>query len=150
MWEGDRGASTTRRGQGAGEAATPLAPPSGGRRRIPTGDAAMTRRRWARLLVAALACVLAAACTGTNGQETTATTRASAGPAQRDYWPTAGWRTAAPAEQGMDPAVLDDLDTMVPASYPKVRSLLVVRDGYLVYERYRRASPPTTATTASR
>jgi CubicO group peptidase (beta-lactamase class C family) len=98
----------------------------------------MTRRRWARLLVAALACVLAAACTGTDGQETTATTRASAGPAQRDYWPTAGWRAAAPAEQGMDPAVLDDLDTMVPASYPKVRSLLVVRHGYLVYERYRR------------
>jgi CubicO group peptidase (beta-lactamase class C family) len=102
------------------------------------GPTAMTRGRWARLLVAALACVLAAACAGTDGQETTATTRASAGPAQRDYWPTAGWRTAAPAEQGMDPAVLDDLDTMVPASYPNVRSLLVVRHGYLVYERYWR------------
>jgi CubicO group peptidase (beta-lactamase class C family) len=102
------------------------------------GPTAMTRGRWARLLVAALACALAAGCTGTDGQETTATTRASAGPAQRDYWPTAGWRTVAPAEQGMDPAVLDDLDTMVPASYPNVRSLLVVRHGYLVYERYWR------------
>ena len=88
------------------------------------------------MLVAGLACVLAAACTGTDSQEPTATTRASAAPIQRDYWPTAGWQTAAPSEQGMDPAVLDDLDTMVPDLYPQVRSVLVVRHGYLVYERY--------------
>jgi CubicO group peptidase (beta-lactamase class C family) len=36
----------------------------------------------------------------------------------------------------MDPQVLDDLDTQVPDRYPQVRSLLVVRHGYLVYERY--------------
>jgi CubicO group peptidase (beta-lactamase class C family) len=36
----------------------------------------------------------------------------------------------------MDPAVLDELDTKVPDHYPQVRSLLVVRHGYLVYERY--------------
>jgi hypothetical protein len=53
-----------------------------------------------------------------------------------DYWPTAGWRTAAPNVEGMDPAVLDELDTKVPDRYPQVRSLLVVRHGYLVYERY--------------
>jgi CubicO group peptidase (beta-lactamase class C family) len=84
--------------------------------------------------------VLAAACTtGTDRQEATGTSQASAAPTQqRDYWPTAGWRTAAPAEQGMDPAVLDDLDTIVPASYPPVRSVLVVRHGYLVVERYWR------------
>jgi CubicO group peptidase (beta-lactamase class C family) len=98
---------------------------------------ATTRPRWTRLLVAGLGCVLAAACTtSTDRQEPTGTSQASAGPAQRDYWPTAGWRTAAPAEQGMDPAVLDDLDTIVPASYPQVRSVLVVRHGYLVYEHY--------------
>jgi CubicO group peptidase (beta-lactamase class C family) len=81
--------------------------------------------------------VLAAACTTSpDRQEATGTSQASAGPTQRDYWPTAGWRTAAPAEQGMDPAVLDDLDTIVPDSYPQVRSVLVIRHGYLVYERY--------------
>jgi CubicO group peptidase (beta-lactamase class C family) len=90
-----------------------------------------------RLLLLGLACVLAAACTGTDRQATTGTSQAPGVPSQRDYWPTAGWRTAAPAEQGMDPAVLDDLDTTVPASYPQVRSLLVIRHGYLVYERYR-------------
>jgi CubicO group peptidase (beta-lactamase class C family) len=72
----------------------------------------------------------------TDRQEATGTSQASAGPTQRDYWPTAGWRTAAPDQQGMDPAVLDDLDTIVPASYPQVRSVLVVRHGYLVVERY--------------
>ena len=36
----------------------------------------------------------------------------------------------------MDPAVLDELDAKVPDRYPQLRSLLVVRHGYLVYERY--------------
>jgi CubicO group peptidase (beta-lactamase class C family) len=36
----------------------------------------------------------------------------------------------------MDPAVLDDLDTIVPDSYPQVLSALVVRHGHLVCERY--------------
>jgi CubicO group peptidase (beta-lactamase class C family) len=36
----------------------------------------------------------------------------------------------------MDPQLLGDLDTKVPAYHSQVRSLLVVRHGYLVYERY--------------
>jgi hypothetical protein len=35
----------------------------------------------------------------------------------RDFWPMAGWRTAAPAEQGMDPAMVGELDAKVPGSY---------------------------------
>jgi CubicO group peptidase (beta-lactamase class C family) len=84
-----------------------------------------------------LACVLVAACTGSAGRRSTATSQPRQhGLARRDYWPTRGWRTAAPAAQGMDPAVLDDLDTKVPAYHSQVRSLLVVRHGYLVYEHY--------------
>jgi CubicO group peptidase (beta-lactamase class C family) len=105
----------------------------------PTGPTARARRhRWIRLLVVGLGCVLAAACTGPDRQEATATSQASAAPTQRDYWPTAGWRNAAPEDKGMDPAVLDDLDSMVPDLYPQVRSVLVIRHGYLVYERYWR------------
>jgi CubicO group peptidase (beta-lactamase class C family) len=104
--------------------------------RSPAGPSGTTRSRWIRLLVAGLGCVLAAACTSPGRQETTATTQAAAAPIQRDYWPTAGWRTAAPAQQGMDAAVLDDLDAIVPDGYPQVRSVLVVRHGYLVVERY--------------
>jgi CubicO group peptidase (beta-lactamase class C family) len=88
------------------------------------------------LLVAVLLCLLAACTSPPNSRQATATSPGSAAPTQRDYWPTAGWRTAAPNDEGMDPAVLDELDTKVPESYPQVRSLLVVRHGYLVYERY--------------
>jgi len=84
-----------------------------------------------------LGCLLAAACTSPNGQESTVSSQqGSAVPRQRDYWPTAGWRTAAPSQQGMDPQVRGELDTQVPQRYPQVRSVLVVRRGYLVYERY--------------
>jgi CubicO group peptidase (beta-lactamase class C family) len=102
------------------------------------------RRGRARLLVAGLGCVLAAACTtGTDRREATGTSQPPTGPTRRDYWPTAGWRTAAPAEQGMDPAVLENLDRLVPDSYPQVRSVLVVRHGDLVVERYWRGVAAT-------
>ena len=87
-------------------------------------------------MAAGLACVLAAACTSPVRDEATPTSAASPSPTQRDYWPTAGWRTAAPDQQGMNPAVLDDLNTVVPNFYPQVRSVLVIRHGYLVYEGY--------------
>jgi CubicO group peptidase (beta-lactamase class C family) len=101
---------------------------------LPAGPTPTTRPRWIRLLVVGLGCVLAAACTSPDRQETTATTQVAAS-ILRDYWPTAGWRTAPPAEQGMDPKVLAVLDTNV-AYHPQLRSLLVIRHGYLVYERY--------------
>jgi CubicO group peptidase (beta-lactamase class C family) len=92
------------------------------------------RRPW--LLVVALICLLAAACTSPDRQQATATSHRATGPPERNYWPTAGWRTASPKDQGMDPAVVGELDTKVSGSYPQVRSLLVVRHGYVVYERY--------------
>jgi CubicO group peptidase (beta-lactamase class C family) len=84
----------------------------------------------------ALVCLLAAACSAPDTQQATATSHGATGPPERDYWPTGGWRTAAPKDQGMDPAVVGELDTKVSGSYPQVRSLLVVRHGHLVYERY--------------
>jgi CubicO group peptidase (beta-lactamase class C family) len=97
----------------------------------------VTRQESWRLLGVLLACLLLAACSSPDRRRATATTsQPSAAPAQRDYWPTAGWRTAAPSQQGMDPQVLDDLDTQLSERYPQVRSFLVVRHGYLVYEQY--------------
>ena len=90
---------------------------------------------WRRLLVVVVACLVAAACTGQQREQPTGTSRPAGVPAQRDYWPTAGWRTAPPAQVGMDPKVLAKLDTNA-AYHPQLRSLLVVRHGYLVYERY--------------
>src|SRR5215218_9028063 len=90
---------------------------------------------WRRLLVVVVACLVAAACTSQQHEQPTGTSRPAGVPAQRDYWPTAGWRTAPPAQVGMDPKVLAKLDTNA-AYHPQLRSLLVVRHGYLAYERY--------------
>ena len=90
-----------------------------------------------RFLVAVLVCLLAAACSGSGWdgrptQQTSGPTNAAA----RDYWPTAGWRTAAPKDHGMDSAVAQVEDVLTRA-YTHVRSVLLVRHGYLVYEHYR-------------
>jgi CubicO group peptidase (beta-lactamase class C family) len=85
--------------------------------------------------VVVLACLLAAACTSQQREQPAPTSRSAAVVGRQDYWPTAGWRTAPPAQVGMDPKVLAVLDTNV-AYHPQLRSLLVVRHGYLVYERY--------------
>jgi CubicO group peptidase (beta-lactamase class C family) len=82
-----------------------------------------------------VACLLAASCTSRPREQPAPTSRPAGVPAQRDYWPTAGWRTAPPAQAGMDPKVLARLDANV-AYHPQLRSLLVIRHGYLVYERY--------------
>jgi CubicO group peptidase (beta-lactamase class C family) len=91
---------------------------------------------WPGLLLVALTVVLAA-CTSPSGQRSPVTSQqGSAAPSQRDYWPTSGWRTAPPQAQGMDPAVLAAIPGNVVSLHPEVRSLLVVRHGYLVYEHY--------------
>ncbi len=55
----------------------------------------------------------------------------------RDYWPTDGWRTADPANHGLDAARLDRARDYLRATVPHINSLLVVRGGDLVYEYYR-------------
>jgi CubicO group peptidase (beta-lactamase class C family) len=87
------------------------------------------------LLVVVVACLVAVACTSQQREQPTGTSRPAGVPAQRDYWPTAGWRTAPPAQVGMDPKLVADLDAKA-AYHPQLRSLLVVRHGYLAYERY--------------
>jgi CubicO group peptidase (beta-lactamase class C family) len=90
---------------------------------------------WRWLLVGILACSVAAACTSGPRERPAPTHRPAGVPTQRDYWPTAGWRAAPPAQVGLDPEVLAKLDTNA-AYHPQLRSLLVVRHGYLVDERY--------------
>ena len=52
------------------------------------------------------------------------------------YWPTAGWHTAAPQDHGIDPAALAMIEDEVAKAYPQIRSVLIVRHGYLLYEDY--------------
>jgi CubicO group peptidase (beta-lactamase class C family) len=52
------------------------------------------------------------------------------------YWPTKGWRTSTPAEQGMDAQKLAQMLEVVQKKNLALHSLLVVRNGYLVSETY--------------
>ena len=54
----------------------------------------------------------------------------------RDYWPTDGWRTAAPDDHGLDPAQMTAALAYLKEHVPHIDSLLIVRGGYLVYEHY--------------
>ena len=133
-------ASTRQLQSHGGNAATGMSRRAGwslmGHRR---GHAAVSAPRpgWRWVAAVVVACLLAAGCSGGGQQRgrSTATSRPAAVPAQRDYWPTAGWRTAPPAAVGMDPKLVADLDAKA-AYHPQLRSLLVIRHGELVYERY--------------
>lgn len=51
-------------------------------------------------------------------------------------WPTENWSESTPERQGMDAAMLAKADRRIHDNYPNLYSLLIVRHGYLVYEKY--------------
>jgi len=58
------------------------------------------------------------------------------------YWPGANWRTALPSQVGMDSAAMATLAHDVRSSrWPTLRSLLIVRRGYLVLNEYVGTTP---------
>lgn len=54
---------------------------------------------------------------------------------ERDYWPTEGWRSEAMEMHNIEPTKMDIADQFA-ANDPLARALLVVKDGYLVFEEY--------------
>ena len=57
-------------------------------------------------------------------------------PKIRKYWPISGWKTSTPEQQGMDSAKLMIADEFIRNRLPDAFSLLVVKNGYLVFEKY--------------
>jgi CubicO group peptidase (beta-lactamase class C family) len=57
-------------------------------------------------------------------------------PKEREYWPTSGWKSSTPELQGMDSAKLLIADEFIQNRLPDAFSLLVVKNGYLVFEKY--------------
>ena len=57
-------------------------------------------------------------------------------PKEREYWPTVGWKTSTPEMQGMDSVKLLIADEFIQNRLPDTFSLLVVKNGYLVFEKY--------------
>lgn len=72
---------------------------------------------------------------------TAAPAAASASALPEPYWPTSAWRVATPEEQGMDPALLNEMFSAIKQERIDTHSVLVVRNGYIVAEQY---SPPYT------
>ncbi|MCP4135707.1 MAG: serine hydrolase [bacterium] len=58
---------------------------------------------------------------------------------KRDYWPTREWRAADP---GMDRDKLLDLDRALQSQYKSINGIVVVRKGYIVFEKYARGFGP--------
>ena len=60
----------------------------------------------------------------------------------RDYWPTAGWRTAEPGLFGLRAEKLAELEALLRTRLRGVTGMVVVRSGYVVFEWYRRGFGP--------
>ncbi|OPH53494.1 6-aminohexanoate hydrolase [Paenibacillus ferrarius] len=55
---------------------------------------------------------------------------------QRNYWPTREWQAADPATLRMDPDMLSKLDPIIQSEYSNINGIVVVRNGYVAYEKY--------------
>ncbi|MHA1185962.1 MAG: serine hydrolase domain-containing protein [Candidatus Heimdallarchaeota archaeon] len=53
-----------------------------------------------------------------------------------DYWPTTGWLTSAPEEENMNPLYLENMLQYIIDEEYNVDSILLIRNGYNVFERY--------------
>ncbi len=78
-------------------------------------------------LIIVLTLVLAASCKA--DQKTGALTH-------RDYWPTKDWLTSTPEAQEMDSVKLERMMTAIEERDHSVDSVLIVRNGYIVWEEY--------------
>lgn len=54
----------------------------------------------------------------------------------RDYWPTDQWLNTTPEEQGLNSAQLDRIDEIITENGIEIDSVIVVKNGYIVYEKY--------------
>ncbi len=73
--------------------------------------------------------------------------RYSTVPTERDYWPTSEWRVSTLVEHCLDPEKVEHAAWYFENNYA-TRSLIIIRHGELVYEKYFRSiqkpiGPPT-------
>ena len=87
-----------------------------------------------RALILTLLCLVLVACSEGTLPPTSPTIASQ--PLSGAYWPTQGWRSSSPEEQGMHGQMLEDLLTSIRKSGPDLDSLLIIRHGYIVSETY--------------
>jgi len=54
----------------------------------------------------------------------------------RDYWPTEGWQVSTPTAQNMKKTQLDEMSTYIEKEGFAIDSILIIRNGYIVFEQY--------------
>jgi len=87
-----------------------------------------------RYVLSILLVLLLGACTSQTAPETPSPPPM---PIESDYWPTGGWRTSTPEEQGMDSAKLAEMiDYLQGQTSFSIHSLLIIRNGYVVTDAY--------------
>lgn len=65
----------------------------------------------------------------------------STAPVQRDYWPTDDWRETTPEKQGMQSKYFESLREHIKKNLPHMRSVLVIRHGYILFEESYQGVP---------
>jgi CubicO group peptidase (beta-lactamase class C family) len=63
----------------------------------------------------------------------------------RKYWPTTQWQAADPTVLGIDPEKLLELDPMIKSGYSNLDGIIVVRKGYVAFEKYYNGYGPDDA-----
>ncbi len=58
-------------------------------------------------------------------------------------WPTEKWPTATPESQGLNEQQLVNTDKTIIENYPNVYSLLIIKNGYMVFEKYYNGAKET-------
>ena len=96
----------------------------------------MKLKRFLVLIMALAEIVLLNGCAGRSEQTVGGSSAKSSGSDSSGLWPTESWSVSTPEAQGIDPDEFSKADSYIKDDYPNVYSLLVVRHGYLVYEKY--------------
>ena len=99
-------------------------------------------KRFSQILLMLLLAVMAGCSAATPALTQAAPVNTQA--AQGNVWPTQGWKTSTPAEQGIDPAGLAKAIENAHQKNLNLDSLLVIRSGAIVSETYFRSSTAET------
>jgi len=57
---------------------------------------------------------------------------------ERDYWPTDEWLNASPSDHGVDVTYLDAMMDIIEEEDHNMHSVIVIKNGYIVFEEYPR------------
>jgi CubicO group peptidase (beta-lactamase class C family) len=57
----------------------------------------------------------------------------------RDYWPTSEWLISTPEDHGLRTDILNQIDTSIDENNVEIDSVIIVSEGYIVYEKYYNA-----------